>query len=461
MLLIGGLAPIFDTTIVSVALHTLAGQLHTSLATIQWVSTAYLLALGVTIPLAGWAQGRFGGRRVWMSALVIFLAGSIASSVAWSAATLIAFRAVQGIGNGLLAPLQSTPVIQAAGGKALGRAMSVVSLPASLGPVLGPVLGRVILNWLDWRWLFWVNVPFCVAGFLLARKLLPADTSSSRPRLDVAGFVLLSPGIVGILYGISNASMSGGFARTDVLAPVLTGVVLLTAFGIDATRRGDLALVDLRLFAHRAVASASALLFLSGDALFRAMLLLPVYFQDVRGTGALGAGLLLVPQEIGSLFSRSLAGRLTDAIGAKWVTAAGFAIAGAATVPFALATGRPANGSSWEFWFSAASSSAPSHLAVYRRIRRAQPARDTAREHHHADCPANRRFVRRRHPRRHSRRRARQRHKQQQPRRYRVRPGILVVHRLHRPRRPALACPARPTPNHQQRTGNKSQHGQS
>ena len=339
VLIIGGLAPIFDTTIVSVALRTLAGQLHTSVATIQWVSTVYLLALGVTIPLAGWAHGRFGARRVWMSALVIFLAGSIASSLAWSAASLIAFRAVQGIGGGLMAPLMSTLVMQAAGGKALGRAMAVVSLPASLGPVLGPVLGGVILDWLDWRWLFWVNVPFCVAGFLLAGKLLPAGTSSSRARLDVAGFVLLSPGIAGILYGISNASMSGGFARTDVLAPVLTGAVLLAAFAIYATWRGERALVDVRLFAHRAVASASALLFLSGGALFGAMLLLPLYFQDVRGTGALGAGLLLVPQGIGTLLSRSLAGRLTDAIGAKWVTAAGFTITGAATVPFALATG--------------------------------------------------------------------------------------------------------------------------
>ena len=143
------------------------------------MSTGYLLALGVTIPLVGWAQGRFGGKRVWMFALVIFLVGSIASSLAWSAASLIVFRAVQGIGGGLMAPLMSTLVIQAAGGKALGRAMSVVSLPASLGPVLGPVLGGVILNWLDWRWLFWVNVPFCIVGFLLAWKLLPADTAYS------------------------------------------------------------------------------------------------------------------------------------------------------------------------------------------------------------------------------------------------------------------------------------------
>ena len=344
VLIVGGLAVVFDTTIVSVALHTLAAQLQTSVATIGWVSTGYLLALGVTIPLVGWAQGRFGGKRLWMFALLVFLAGSIAASLAWNAPSLIACRVIQGIGGGLMLPLMSTLVMQAAGGKALGRTMSVVSLPALLGPIFGPVLGGVILNSLNWRWLFWVNIPFCVVGFLLAWKLLPAEQQPSRPRLDAVGFILLSPGIFGILYGLSNASGTGGFAREDVLAPMLMGAALLVAFAIHATRLGERALVDVRLFAHRAVASASALLFLSGAALYGAMLLLPLYFQDIRGADALGAGLLLVPQGIGALLSRSLAGRLTDTVGAKWVTLAGFPIVATATIPFALAT---ANTSEW------------------------------------------------------------------------------------------------------------------
>lgn len=126
-----------------------------------------------------------------MFALLVFLTGSIASSLAWSAASLIAFRALQGIGGGLMLPLLSTLVMQAAAGKSLGRTMSVVSLPAILGSILGsilgPVLGGVILSWLDWRWMFWVNFPFCVAGFLLAWKMLPTDSASSRPWLDVVG----------------------------------------------------------------------------------------------------------------------------------------------------------------------------------------------------------------------------------------------------------------------------------
>ena len=339
VLIIGAMAVIFDTTIVSVALPTLAAQLHTSVATIQWVSTGYLLALGVTMPLVGWAQGRFGGKHLWMFALLVFLVGSIASSLAWNAPSLIAFRAVQGIGGGVMMTLMSTLVMQAAGGKALGRTMALVSLPGTLGPILGPVIGGLILHSLDWRWLFWVNVPFCVVGFLLAWRMLPADDRQpTRPRLDARGFALLAPGIVGLLYGLSNVSGAGGFTRADALPPMLIGIALLAAYTVHAARPGRRALVDVRLFAHRGVAAGSGLLFLTGIALYGGMLLLPLYFTDIRGTGALGAGLLLAPQGVGALCSRTLAGRLTDTLGARWVTAVGFVIVALATVPFALAT---------------------------------------------------------------------------------------------------------------------------
>jgi EmrB/QacA subfamily drug resistance transporter len=339
VLIVGALAVVFDTTIVSVALHTLARELHSSVATIQWVSTGFLLALGIAIPLAGWAQARFGAKRVWMFALVVFLVGSIACSLAWSAASLIAFRAVQGLGGGLMLPLLATIIVQASDGKSLGNVMSAVSLPTALGPILGPVAGGLILSALDWRWLFWVNVPFCVVGFILAWRILPPDATAARPKLDWLGFVLLSPGFVGILFGLSNAGKSGGFLRADVLVPVVVGVALIVAFTLYAARKGEGALVDVRLLRHRPVWSASVLLFLSGAALYGAMLLLPLYWQEVRGFDALGAGLLLAPQGIGALASRFIAGRLTDRFGARTVAIAGFAIVALATIPFAFVTG--------------------------------------------------------------------------------------------------------------------------
>jgi MFS family permease len=133
ILVVGGLAVIFDTTIVSVALHTLSVELGTPVTTIQWVSTSYLLALGITVPLSAWGLARFGGKRLWLFALAVFLAGSVGSSLAWDVGSLIGWRVVQGIGGGLMLPLMTTLIFQAAGGKSLGRLVTYVALPALLG----------------------------------------------------------------------------------------------------------------------------------------------------------------------------------------------------------------------------------------------------------------------------------------------------------------------------------------
>ncbi|WP_396454452.1 MDR family MFS transporter [Actinomadura sp.] len=335
VLIVGVLAVVFDTTIVGVALHSLVADLHSSVATIQWVTTAYLLALGITVPLSTWAMARFGGKRVWIFSLAVFLAGSLASSAAWNAPALIAGRVVQGIGGGLMLPVMTTLVVRAAGGRLLGRTTAVVALPALLGPILGPLVGGLILTHLSWRWMFWVNVPFCVVGIWLAARYLDRDDPSGRPRLDVPGLTLLAPGLAATIFGLSEAATKG-FAEPGTLTPLIAGVGLLAGFAAYALRRTD-PLVDVRLFARRPTVSASTVLFFSGFALYGAVLLLPLLYQQVRGTTALDAGLALVPQGIGALLSRSLAGSLTDRLGARPIAVAGFLVVGAATVPFAYA----------------------------------------------------------------------------------------------------------------------------
>jgi EmrB/QacA subfamily drug resistance transporter len=337
ILVVGALAVVFDTTIVSVALHTLAADLHTTVSTIQWVTTGYLLALGMAVPLSTWGLRRYGGKRLWMFSLAVFLAGSIGSSLAWSAGSLIGWRVVQGVGGGLMLPVLTTLIMQAAGGKALGRTVTLVALPALVGPILGPLVGGVILTHLSWRFMFWVNVPFCVAGLILAGLLLPADpVATAWPKLDVRGFALLTPGVAAVVLGLSDAGRSAGFGHPDVLVPLAVGVVLVAAFCGYALRRGE-PLVDIRLLARRPVASASAVLFFSGFALYGAMLLLPLFYQEARGTTALGAGVMLIPQGVGALLSRGVAGKLTDRIGGRPIAIVGFVIVALATVPFAYA----------------------------------------------------------------------------------------------------------------------------
>ena len=271
-----------------------------------------------------------------MAALVVFLVGSVLCSLAWSAESLVAFRVVQGIGGGAMMPLLTTLLMQAAGGRDLGRLMAVVSLPTALGPILGPVVGGLILSGASWPWLFWVNVPFAVAGLVLAWFLVPADDPTVRARLDVVGLLLLSPAVVALLYGLSGVGGAGGFSRLAVWLPVSVGVALLLAFTAWALRHHGAALVDVHLLRHRPLAASASLLFLTGASLYGAMLLLPLSFQELRGLDALGAGLLLVPQGVGALLSRTLAGRANDRFGPRIVALVGFGVLGAATVPFAF-----------------------------------------------------------------------------------------------------------------------------
>jgi len=348
-LIIGGLAAILDTTIVSIALRVLVGALHSTVNQIQWVTTGYLLALGVVIPVVGWAQARFGGKRLWMAALVVFVAGSVLCSVAWDADSLIAFRVLQGAGAGAIFPLMMTLAMRAArsvpgGSSSLGRVTAMVSLPIAAGPILGPALGGVILNWLSWRWLFLVNVPVIAAGLFLAWRYLPADApaaKAARPKFDLVGLLLAAPGVVGVLLGLSNVSADGGFGHADVLLPLVTGLALVAAFAgwaLHRTSTGTSApLVNVRLLKVRSVSMSSAALFLAGACLYGAMFLLPLYYQELRGSSVLGAALTLIPQGVGSLLTRTVTGKLVDKIGARVVAVTGFALTALATVPFALA----------------------------------------------------------------------------------------------------------------------------
>ena len=336
-LLTGVIVVIFDSTIVAVALHELATDLDTDVTTIQWVSTGYLLALGVAIPLVSWLQSRLGSKRLWMIALTVFLVGSVLCACAWSPESLIGFRVVQGLGGGAMLPLMTTMLMQAARGQNLGRLMGTVALPTALGPILGPVIGGLILGVADWRWLFLVNVPLCLAGLMLAWRLLPADGPLRPIRLDVVGLVLLSPALVALLWGLSNVAGDGGFANADVIAPLAIGAALLLAFVFWALRKKGAALVDLAVLRHRATWSATALMFLSGASLYGSMLLLPLYWQELRGADALGAGLFLIPQGVGSLLSRGIAGRLLDRFGGRTIAVLAFAVVAVATVPFAFA----------------------------------------------------------------------------------------------------------------------------
>jgi EmrB/QacA subfamily drug resistance transporter len=342
VVIVGAIMSILDTTIVNVALQTLREDLGTSLATIQWVSTGYLLALASVIPLTGWAAERFGPRRVWMTAVAAFALTSALCGLAQSAGALIAFRVLQGFAGGMIMPVGMITLAQAAGPQRMGRTMSVVGVPMLLAPVLGPVLGGLLVDDLSWRWIFYVNVPIGIVGLVLAAKLLPREraqglSGDQAPVLDWQGLLMLSPGVAAIVFGLSEYGVHRTMSAITAWLPVVLGVVLVAAF-VRHALRVRFPLVEVRLFQARGFAAAACTTFLLGGALFGSMILLPLYYQLARGESPLQSGLLIVPQGLGAAVGMNVGGRLTDRFGGGRVIPFGLLCLAVGTLPFAFVT---------------------------------------------------------------------------------------------------------------------------
>ena len=335
VVVLGSAMTILDATIVNVALPTLGQDLHTSISVIQWVPTIYLLAFASVIPLTGWVSGRFGAKPVWLASLGLFMAGSLLAGLSPSIGALIGARVVQGLGGGMIMPLGQAMLARVAGPKRMGRVMSVIGVPMLLLPVFGPLIGGALIGAASWRWIFFVNLPVGLLAVALAVRLLPAGGRRSNhhhgtQRLDVPGAALLSGGLALFLYGLAETGQHAQLATPSAFGPMAAGAVALALFGRRALRVPN-PLIDLRLFRQRGFAAGTAVNLVLGVALFGVALLLPLYFELLRGRTPVQTGLLLAPQGLGAAVTISLAGYLTDRIGARRVVPAGVLLAVAGT----------------------------------------------------------------------------------------------------------------------------------
>lgn len=325
VVILGTIMSILDTTIVNVAIETISRDLHSRLSTIQWVTTGYLLALAIVIPLSGWVVERFGAKETWLVSLVLFTAGSALCGVAWSPGSLIVFRIIQGLGGGMIMPIGQTILARAAGPQRMGRVMSLIGVPALIAPVIGPVLGGLIVDSLSWRWIFFVNLPIGVVALILSIRYLARNERQNAGKLDVLGVALLSPGLALFVYGLSEAGTGSGFGSATVVGCLAGGAVLIVAFVLHALRI-DRPLLDMALFKDRGFAMANVVTFVFGAVLYGAMFLIPLYYQLVRGESPLTAGLLLAPQGVGAMIVMPLGGRLSDRIGPGKVVPIGMVV---------------------------------------------------------------------------------------------------------------------------------------
>jgi EmrB/QacA subfamily drug resistance transporter len=328
---------ILDTTIVNVAFDTLHRELHSTLSQTQWVIGGYLLALAAVILISGWVAKRFGAKRAYLVSLVLFTLGSALCGISGSIGELIVFRVFQGVGGGMIMPLAMIIMAQVAGPARMGRVMGVVSMPAMIAPILGPVIGGLILQNLHWSWIFFVNVPIGVIAFALGWRLLPRTYSGEAGRLDVLGLALAPAGAAAIIYGITELGSGAAFGSANVVAPILAGIILLTAYCVHALRV-EHPLLDIRMYSNRLFAGAALTNFTVAGALFGAMVLVPLYYQVVRGQSVVATGLLTGPQGLGALAAMPLASRLTQRFGGGRIALFGVLLLSASTIPFAFVT---------------------------------------------------------------------------------------------------------------------------
>ncbi|MCW3068352.1 MAG: family efflux transporter permease subunit [Solirubrobacterales bacterium] len=333
--ILGMIKSILDTPIVNVALRTLGHDLHSSISQIQWVVTGYLLSLAAVIPITGWAARRYGAKRVYLTSLVLFTAGSALCAIAASTTTLVLFRVLQGIGGGMIMPVGQLIMAQVAGPRRMGRVMGIVSMPAMLAPILGPVVGGLILQHLHWSWIFLVNVPIGLIAFIVGWRMLPETESGEAGRLDVVGLALLSSASSATVYGLSQLGTHASLTAPVVVWPIFAGIVLALAFCWHALRV-ERPLLDVRLYANRVFAAASLTTFGLGAALFGAMILVPLYYQEVRHESVIVTGLLVGPQGLGMLLVMPLVGRLTERYGGGRVAIVGVTTLCLGTIPLAF-----------------------------------------------------------------------------------------------------------------------------
>src|SRR5690349_6559115 len=318
---------ILDITVVSVAQPTFQTEFDATPAQTAWTMTGYTLALASVIPLTGWAADRFGTKRLYMLAVLLFTGGSVLCAAASSVEMLTGFRVLQGLGGGMLMPLGMTIMTRAAGPERIGRVMAVLGIPMLLGPIFGPILGGWLIDVASWHWIFLINLPIGAIALVYAAVVLPKDSPTPSESFDFVGMVLLSPGLALFLYGVSSIPEAGTVWDAKVLTTAIIGLALVTLFVLRTLFRApEHPLIDLHLFRNRALSVAVVAMALFAIAFFGASLLFPSYFLQVRGETTLHAGLLLAPQGIGAMLTMPVAGVLTDKIGPGKIVLAGITV---------------------------------------------------------------------------------------------------------------------------------------
>jgi EmrB/QacA subfamily drug resistance transporter len=320
---------ILDTSIVNVALPQIGVDFH-SIANVEWIVTAYLLALGLAQPPTGWLTDRFGKRKVFCGCVLLFSVGSLLCAIAPNLGALVAFRVLQGFGGGGLPPVGLAIIYELFPADRRGTALGIWGIAAMAAPAVGPVLGGWLVTAVSWRSLFLINVPIGAVGLVLAVRLLRDVVPRRNRPLDWQGLVLATAGLGALLLGLSEAP-TWTWGSTTTIACLVVGAVL-TAGWVVRGLRIPTALVDMWMFRERVFSLCMVVLVLLTMAQYGRLVFIPLELESLRHFSALRVGVLLVPTALGAAATMPIGGRLTDRIGPRLPSVLGVACIGISTV---------------------------------------------------------------------------------------------------------------------------------
>ena len=324
VLIIGAFMSVLDTSIVNVAIPKMQIELSASADDVEWVVTGYTLALGVIVPLVGWLGDRMGKTRMYLIAMIGFAAASMLCGAAWDLESLIIFRILQAIPGGILPVVTMTLLYEIVPRDRLGAATGIYGLGVVVAPAIGPTLGGYLVEYVDWRLIFYINVPVGIAGAFAAFAVFPNLKPTTWPKFDLWGFVTIAYGLFAMLLACSEGH-SWGWGGFRVMGLFVSAGLSLALFVIIELEV-DAPLLDLRVFRSLVYVNSLVMMGIAMVTVFSSLYFIPQFLQLVQGMQPLRAGLVMVPSAVVLLAMMPIAGRLYDTFGPRWPSAAGMAV---------------------------------------------------------------------------------------------------------------------------------------
>ncbi|YCA42052.1 DHA2 family efflux MFS transporter permease subunit [Bacillus sp. JZ8] len=321
--LISGFIGLFSETALNIALNTLIDVFHTNAATVQWLTTGYLLTLGILVPVSGLLQQWFTTRQLFITSLVFSIIGTVIAAIAPNFEVLMVARIFQAMGTALLLPLMFNTILLIIPPEKRGGAMGMVGLVIMFAPAVGPTFSGLVLENLSWHWIFWLCLPFLGIGLLVGIIYMENVSQVTKPKIDILSIVLSTIGFGGIVFGFSSAGEgSEGWSSPKVISLLVSGVIALILFCWRQLKM-EQPMINLRAFRYPMFTLGAVLIFICFMIIMSSMLLLPMYLQAGLMLTAFMAGLTLLPGGIINGLLSPVMGKFFDRYGPKWLVIPG------------------------------------------------------------------------------------------------------------------------------------------